>query len=282
MSIKSLTSVKNLNRKQIEDIFQLTWEIKNGKDVSQICKNKILANIFLEPSTRTSSSFFAAFCKLGGIVLPINDMASTSMSKKETLQDTIATLEQIANVIVLRQTKHCEITTSKPFVNAGDGDNEHPTQALLDAYTIYENFGKLDNLVICMIGDVKHSRTIHSLVLLLNLFHTSIYFVAPNELGGNNPLISLEHAVKIADVLYITRIQKERSSYNGSYYHINYDLLKTAKKNVIVLHPLPRLGELSTDLDNDPRAKYFQQIKNGVFVRMAIFVMMFDEPISKL
>jgi aspartate carbamoyltransferase len=263
-----------------------------------LLKGKILANLFYEPSTRTSSSFTAAMERLGGSVIPINEVKYSSVSKGESLADTVRTLECYTDVIVLR---HPEVgsaaiaakAATKPVINAGDGIGEHPTQALLDAFTIHEELGHLDGLTVTLLGDLKHGRTVHSLARLLSLYKVRLNYVSPDILRMPSTLIDELNARKIVqaehttldkvlpetDVLYVTRVQKERFTDEAVYesvkgaYVIDPKVMKVAKERMIVMHPLPRVGEISPDLDDDPRAAYFRQMEYGLYVRMALLAM---------
>src|SRR5690606_29690794 len=264
-----------------------------------LLKGKILANLFYEPSTRTSSSFAAAMERLGGSVIPINEVKYSSVSKGESLPDTVRTLECYADVIVLRhpETGSAEIAAKaakKPIINAGDGIGEHPTQALLDAFTIMEELGRLDNVNVTMLGDLKYGRTVHSLARLLSMFtNIKLNYVSPeilkmpkevmDEIKEKNVLQtefdSLEKILPDTDVLYVTRVQKERFEDPADYenvkdaYVIDSKMMKLAKEKMIVVHPLPRVNEISMDVDDDPRAAYFRQMEYGLYVRMALMAM---------
>jgi aspartate carbamoyltransferase len=236
--------------------------------------------------------------RLGGSVIPINEVRYSSVSKGESLPDTVRTLECYADVIVLR---HPEVGASaeaakyarKPIINAGDGVGEHPTQALLDLFTIVEELGDPDGLTITMLGDLKYGRTVHSLSRLLSLFKVDLNYVSPNILKMPKEIVDeikekgssqaeydrLEDVISKTDVLYVTRIQKERFENLDEYdavqgrYVITPELLTKAKQKMIVMHPLPRVGEISMDVDNDPRAAYFRQMEYGLFTRMALLAM---------
>lgn len=263
-----------------------------------LLKGKILANLFYEPSTRTSSSFTSAMERLGGSVIPINEVRYSSVSKGESLPDTIRTLECYADVIVLR---HPEVGASalaakyarKPVLNAGDGVGEHPTQALLDLFTILAELGTADNLTVTMLGDLKYGRTVHSLSRLLSLFNVTLRYVSPEILRLPQEIIdeinqkgiiqtehtSLNEVLPETDVLYVTRVQKERFENPADYdsvkdaYVITPEIMQQAKEKMIVMHPLPRVGEISMDFDDDPRAAYFRQMEYGLYVRMALLAM---------
>jgi aspartate carbamoyltransferase len=263
-----------------------------------LLKGKILANLFYEPSTRTSSSFTSAMERLGGSVIPINEVRFSSVSKGESLPDTVRTLECYADVVVLR---HPEIGSAaqaakyarKPVINAGDGIGEHPTQALLDLFTIREELGEVDGLNVTMLGDLKYGRTVHSLARLLSQFEVSINYVSPDVLQMPTEILdeiktkgipqaeynSLEPVLGNTDVLYVTRVQKERFDDQDEYlsvkdaFVITQNSMKDAKEKMIVMHPLPRVGEISIEVDDDPRAAYFRQMEYGLYVRMALLAM---------
>ena len=262
---------------------------------TDLLKGHILANLFYEPSTRTSSSFIAAMERLGGSVIPIHGVQYSSVSKGESLPDTIRTLECYADVIVLR---HPEIGASevaakyanKPVISAGDGVGEHPTQGLLDLYTIHAELGTLDGLHVAMVGDLKNGRTVHSLTRLLSMYDTRITFVSPSSLRAPEGLKqeldqagiayseteAVENVIDDVDVLYVTRVQKERFAdldlYERvkDYYRITPELMQRAKEHMALMHPLPRVGEIPYEVDADPRAAYFRQVENGMYVRMAL------------
>ena len=260
-----------------------------------LLQGKVLANLFYEPSTRTSASFMAAMQRLGGQVIPINNVQYSSVAKGESLPDTVRTLEQYADVIVLR---HPEVGAAavaaryarKPIINAGDGIGEHPTQALLDLFTIYDELGTIDGLKIAMVGDLKYGRTVHSLTKLLLLYRVEFYFVSPPILRMPETILqrvratdhpytetdNIHDIIREVDVLYVTRVQKERfedlSEYEAvkDYYVVDTELMRQAKERMIVMHPFPRVGEISYAVDSDPRAAYFRQIENGMYIRMAL------------
>ncbi len=243
-------------------------------------KKKLLANLFYEPSTRTSSSFFSAATLLGHEVLSINEVKFSSVAKGETLEDTIRTLASYVHCIVLRHpeegsAKKAAAVSDVPIVNAGDGTGEHPTQTLLDVYTIWKHWQKLDGLTITLMGDLKYGRTIHSLIEVLKKFDVNINLIGPKDLRlpktYGSYLESTELTENLAmgtDVLYMTRVQKERGAKG------NYALTKLDAENLppssIVMHPLPRVDELPTWFDSDPRAKYFEQMQNGLAVRKCL------------
>jgi aspartate carbamoyltransferase len=300
---KDIISVKQFVRNDLEYIFGVAHEMRGmvaRVGTFDLLKGKILANLFYEPSTRTSSSFTAAMERLGGSVIPINEVRYSSVSKGESLPDTIRTLECYADVIVLRhpETGSAAIAAkaaSKPVINAGDGTGEHPTQALLDTFTIFEELGvgQVDGMTVTMLGDLKYGRTVHSLARLLSLFKVKINYVSPEILRLPKEVMdevaekgipqaefrSLEEVLPETDVLYVTRVQKERFEDPADYekvkgaYVIDPEIMKAAKQDMIVMHPLPRVGEISVDFDDDPRAAYFRQMEYGLYVRMALLAM---------
>lgn len=296
-----IVSVKQFSRLDIEHIFTIAEEMRTMVErvgTFDLLKGKVLANLFYEPSTRTSSSFTAAMERLGGSVIPISEVKYSSVSKGESLPDTIRTLQSYADVIVLRHHEKgaAEIAAKyarKPVINAGDGPGEHPTQALLDLFTIREELGRVDGLTVTMLGDLKYGRTVHSLAKLLALFNVTVNYVSPDilrmpaelvdELNGRGlaqkQFNTLEEVLPSTDVLYVTRVQKERfedltvyESVKGAFV-ITPETLKIAKQKMIVMHPLPRVGEISMDVDDDPRAAYFRQMEYGMYVRMALLAM---------
>jgi aspartate carbamoyltransferase catalytic subunit len=300
---KDIISVKQFQREDLEYVFGVAHEMRGMVErvgTFDLLKGKILANLFYEPSTRTSSSFTAAMERLGGSVIPINEVKYSSVSKGESLPDTVRTLECYADVIVLRhpETGSAAIAAKaarKPVINAGDGVGEHPTQALLDTFTIFEELssGSVDGMTVTMLGDLKYGRTVHSLARLLSLFKVRINYVSPDilrmprevmdEVGEKGipqaEFSSLTDVLPETDVLYVTRVQKERFEDPAEYekvkgaYVIDPEIMKAAKQEMIVMHPLPRVGEISVDFDNDPRAAYFRQMEYGLYVRMALLAM---------
>jgi aspartate carbamoyltransferase len=270
----NLISVKDFTREKVIYYLQKA-DMKMGN------RPKILINLFYEPSTRTSCSFHTAMLKLGGNVIEIAD--NSSAKKGESLEDTIKTVSNYGDIIVLRHpekgaAERAAKVATVPVINAGDGNGEHPTQALLDIYTIYEELKKdilKENIIVTFIGDLKNSRTIHSLIHLLNLFDVTYIFISPPglelETNGLNILnVTLEEALLITDVVYVTRIQKERMDGIFEPICLSKELLSNANKDLIIMHPLPRQEELPPEIDVDPRAVYFKQVTYGVKMRMAI------------
>ena len=310
MISKSLISTLSLTK---NEVINYILRAKQMKDIGPQRKfpNKTLINMFYEPSTRTSCSFQVAAINLGCKIISLTDKVS-SVEKGESLEDTIKTLNFYGDVIVLRHplkgSSERAVNVSKiPIINAGDGNGEHPTQALLDIFTIYnelDSFGinldskEREKIVVTFLGDLKNSRTIHSLIHLLTLFPKMkfIYISPPsleipkeihdkiNSLPNCEQIVmdSLNEAISITDILYVTRIQKERFANDREYYSvvlnrnhqdkycIDKETMINAKKKMAIMHPLPRLTEISTELDEDPRAVYFKQVENGVYMRMAI------------
>jgi aspartate carbamoyltransferase len=298
---QSILSISQFNLDDLGYVFDVAEEFRlMVKRVGSLnlLRGYILANLFYEPSTRTSSSFLAAMQRLGGTAIPINEVRYSSVSKGESLPDTIRTLEAYADVIVLR---HPEVGSAalaaqyarKPIINAGDGIGEHPTQALLDLFTILQERGGISGLTVTMLGDLKYGRTVHSLAKLLSLFDVQINYVSPEILRMPADLVSqlaakgtrqaeytdLREVLGATDILYVTRIQKERFTDPAEYdsvkdsYVITPEIMAQARPNMVLMHPLPRVGEISMDVDSDPRAAYFRQMEYGVYVRMALLAL---------
>tara|TARA_R110000787_G_scaffold6681_9_gene23108 strand:- start:767 stop:1675 length:909 start_codon:yes stop_codon:yes gene_type:complete len=285
---QAVISVGQFTRLDIEEIFALADRLAVGRTMP--LTGKSLVNLFYEPSTRTSSSFYAAMTRLGGAVIPINEVNYSSVTKGETLEDTIRTLECYADAIVMRHydddaSERAAAVASVPIINAGSGAAEHPTQALLDLYTIQKERGWVDGLTVTMMGDLKYGRTVHSLTKLLRLYNTKLRFVSPEQLrlppdylnDGDEQFDDLDEAIEDTDVLYVTRVQKERLSDSIAIdfsYAVTRDHMNRAKPDMVLMHPLPRVGEIPTELDSDPRSAYFRQMRYGLHVRMALLVSM--------
>lgn len=294
--MKHLISTKNIDIKTLNDIFQLADYYKKEQQ-SNILSRKIIASIFYEPSTRTRLSFEAAALKLGAKIISTENASQfSSAAKGETLEDTIKIVSSYTDLIVLRHfekgaSKKAITVSAVPIINAGDGTGEHPTQAILDAYTIYNALKALNNLKIALVGDLLNGRTIHSLLILLSLYkNNTIYLVSPKELklpNANKKILSnkkikfmesenLKNILPKIDLLYMTRIQKERFKSAKDFekvknvYRLTKKMVSTMKKSSIVMHPLPRINEIAKEVDSDSRAAYFRQAQNGLFVRMAI------------
>ncbi len=294
-----ILSVDQFDRQKLAYIFTRAREMREIVDRVggiDLLNGHVLTCLFYEPSTRTSSSFIAAMERLGGSVIPITQgVQFSSVSKGETLADTVRTLEQYSDAIVLRhpQTGSARLAAdyaNVPILNAGDGAGEHPTQALLDLFTIRDELGQVDGLRVAMVGDLRYGRTVHSLTKLLLHFDVSLRFVSPEilrmPLSIMNEVIDagvdvrethdVADVISDADVLYVTRVQKERFSDLAQYeevkdhYEITPELMEEAKEQMVVMHPLPRVGEIHYAVDDDPRAAYFRQVQNGMFIRMAL------------
>jgi len=309
MKINHLLSVSQFTINQLLCILDRAEYMKNMVKTNggtELLKNRILVSIFYEPSTRTACSFHAAMLKMGGSVINVN-VEQSSIQKGETLEDTIQTMSCYSDVIVLRHNQKGMVSqaasfATKPIINAGDGIGEHPTQALLDIFTIKSELGRIgENMTVTLLGDLKNGRTVHSLVKLLVLFpNIRFIYISPESLKMPGDIteyvdsfnieqrsdISLQDAIKQTDVLYVTRIQKERFESMNDYdnvvnnYCVNAELMKLAKQDMIVMHPLPRQNELSTDIDNDSRSAYFRQMENGVYMRMAILESILCRPLN--
>lgn len=296
---QDIISVSQFDTARLDYIFARARQMREMVErvgATDLLKGRVLACLFYEPSTRTSASFIAAMERLGGGIIPITQgVQFSSVSKGETLADTVRTLEQYADVIVLRHPELGAAQTAAdyarvPVINAGDGPGEHPTQALLDLFTIKEELGRIDGLKIAMVGDLRYGRTVHSLTQLLMQYDVSLRFVSPEILRLPMTLMNqvidaglnvrethdVADVIKNADVLYVTRVQKERFTDLAQYeevkdhYEITPELMAQAKTNMVVMHPLPRVGEIHYAVDSDPRAAYFRQVKNGMYIRMAL------------
>jgi len=271
-----------------------TKEVKEGK-WQNACKGKIVASLFFEPSTRTKLSFDTAIALTGASVIGFSSAAASSTSKGESLSDTIKTIDQYADIIVMRHSvegaaRRAAEVANAPVINAGDGANQHPTQTFLDLFTIFELKERVDNLKIGLMGDLRFGRTIHSLVMALSFYNAELFLISPSilKLPSYNldyleskgiKYHELENFTEVGnelDVLYCTRIQRERFADPVEYqkvansYEISRDNIESLAKNTIILHPLPRVNEISPTVDDDPRARYFYQAKNGVYTRAAL------------
>ncbi|MGA2240235.1 MAG: aspartate carbamoyltransferase [Thermodesulfobacteriota bacterium] len=298
---KDILHGNQFSKKDIDAIIKIASNFEKElkkKDFFTLLEGKILATLFYEPSTRTRLSFEAAMQRLGGGVISMGSVESSSVAKGETLTDTVRTVSQYADVIVIRHprtgsAREAADAVPIPVINAGDGTGQHPTQALLDIYTIQKELGSLKNLTISMVGDLKNGRTVHALVELLSFYQARLYFVSPSLLRMPEEIINhlKQKGIKIeetedmlkagnaSNLIYMTRIQKERfpdltdyERVKGSYI-INEEFLRKLKKKITILHPLPRVDEISPEVDTYPGAAYFRQVRNGVFVRMALLAM---------
>lgn len=298
-----LIDLNDLSRAQWEQVVELAIRIsKNPEKYSEHCKNKIMATLFFEPSTRTQNSFQTAMLRLGGSIIGFDNPQNSSVSKGETLADTIRIMSGYADIIAMRHPIEGAALagaqySSCPLINAGDGGHLHPTQTLTDLVTLANELGDLNDITIGFCGDLKNGRTVHSLIKALSLYD-NIHFVListdeltvpqrfKNIILENNctyeEVYSLEEVIGKLDVLYMTRIQKERFASEEAYeaqknvYVLDMDKMNLAKPDLKVLHPLPRVDEITTDVDDDPRALYFKQAKYGVYARMALILTLMD------
>jgi len=295
---KDIVSIRDLDREQIEEILEVSERMvpyAMGEKRTKALEGRILGNLFFEPSTRTRLSFESAAHRLGVDVIDVSEMSMTSISKGETLADTIRMVDSYCDLIVLRHphegaARLAAKFSENPVINAGDGAGSHPTQTLLDLFTIKRAKKDIDGANVVLVGDLKYGRTVHSLVEALTMFGANLTFVAPETLQmpddnikrlKNRPVITdkVEEAIQTADVLYVTRIQKERfpdpSEYNkvSGTYRIDNEMLREAKSDLIVMHPLPRIDEIAPEVDSTSHAKYFEQAFNGIPVRMALLYM---------
>ena len=291
---KSLISIRDFTKDEILHVLEVAKEFEQNR-VQKILEGKVIACIFFEPSTRTRLSFETAVNRLGAKVIGFSDASNTSVSKGETLKDTIKMVSNYVDMIIMRHplegsSRYASEVASVPVVNAGDGANQHPSQTLLDLYTIMQTQGRLDDLVINMVGDLKYGRTTHSLLQAMSFFNPHFVFTAPEELRmpveykdfldekgiSYKETTSLEEHLNDCDILYMTRVQQERFTDPMEYekvkdvYRLNAQMLSDVKPNMKILHPLPRVNEIDQDVDDTPYAWYFKQAENGLYVRMAI------------
>lgn len=294
MKNRSLVSIDDFSKQEIVRILDLAEEFEK-QPVRKLLEGKVIATLFFEPSTRTRLSFESAINKLGGKIVGFSDSSSSSVTKGETLHDTIKMVSSYSDLIVMRHpvegsARFASEVASVPVINAGDGANQHPTQTILDLYSIRKTQGTLDNLNIFMVGDLKYGRTVHSLMMAMSRWNATFNFISPEELKmpdefklylDNIGLKYYEHSdfsdiISKADIIYMTRVQKERFSDPIEYekvknvYVLKNEMLKRTKPNMRILHPLPRVNEIHTDVDTNPKAYYFEQALNGVFTRQAI------------
>lgn len=296
---RDLVSISDLSIEEIERVLSVAEEmdpIASGREVSELLKGKLLATLFFEPSTRTQFSFQVAMSRLGGAYIGIADTKVSSIAKGEDFHDTIKIIDGYVDAIVIRHPKagsarEAADIAQHPVINAGDGANEHPTQALLDLYTIKRELGRIEGVKIALFGDIKHARSYHSLIPLLGMFRAELIFVSPKELDPPEGVVTelkrdfnvevrqyrnILDVIQEVDVIRLIRVQKERFPNEEEYhkvknsYVINLELLKHAKKDMIVMHGLPRIDELDRRVDDTPHAAYFRQAFNGVPVRMAL------------
>ena len=296
MEKHDFVTIANLTKEKILYMIELAQEFERHPN-RELLKGKVVATLFFEPSTRTRLSFETAANRLGARVIGFADPKITSGTKGETLKDTILMVSNYADVIVMRHyiegaAQYASEVAPIPIVNAGDGAHQHPSQCMLDLYSIYKTQGTLENLNIYLVGDLKYGRTVHSLITAMRHFNPTFHFIAPKELAMPNEykLYCKENNIKFfehtafndkviadADILYMTRVQKERFSDLMEYervknvYILKRSMLKSAKENMKILHPLPRVNEIAYDVDDDPHAYYIQQAQNGLYAREAIF-----------
>ncbi|HNW53907.1 MAG TPA: aspartate carbamoyltransferase [Bacteroidales bacterium] len=294
MKNRSLISIDDFGKDDYIKVLD-TAETFERNPVQKILDGKVVATLFFEPSTRTRLSFESAVNYLGGKVIGFSDASSSSVKKGESLKDTILTVNNYSDLIVMRHpregsARYASEVSSKPIINAGDGANQHPTQCLLDLYSIRKTQGKLDDLDIVFVGDLKYGRTVHSLVIAMTNFNCRFHLVSPLELKLPSSVkmhikeknleyyqyTDLTEAIPKADIIYMTRIQRERFSDPIEYekvknaYILNKSLITNSKSNMKILHPLPRVNEIDEDVDPMPQAYYFQQAQNGLYVRQAL------------
>ena len=296
MEKHNFVTIADLSREEIMHLIEMAQEFEKHPN-RELLKGKVVATLFFEPSTRTQLSFQTAANRLGARVIGFSDAKTSSTTKGETLKDTILMVSNYAEVIAMRHyiegaAQYASEVAPIPIVNAGDGAHEHPSQCLLDLYSIYKTQGTLDNLNIYLVGDLKYGRTVHSLITAMRHFNPTFHFVAPKELAMPNEykLYCKEHNINFqehtafnekviadADIIYMTRVQKERFSDLMEYervknvYILKNDMLDNVKENMKILHPLPRVNEIAYDVDDNPHAYYIQQAQNGLYAREAIF-----------
>lgn len=296
MEKQDFVTIADLSEDQLLYLISMAEEFERHPN-RELLKGKVVATLFFEPSTRTQLSFQTAANRLGARVIGFSDAKTSSTTKGETLKDTILMVSNYADVIVMRHyiegaAQYASEVAPVPIVNAGDGAHMHPSQCLLDIYSIYKTQGTLNNLNIYLVGDLRYGRTVHSLIMAMRHFNPTFHFIAPKELAmpdeyklycDQHHIRYVEHTqfteeeIADADILYMTRVQKERFSDLMEYervkdvYILKADMLKNAKPNMKVLHPLPRVNEIAYDVDDNPHAYYIQQAKNGLYAREAIY-----------
>ena len=296
MSRHNFVTIADLSKDDLMYLISIAEEFEKHPN-RELLKGRVVATLFFEPSTRTQLSFQTAANRLGARVIGFSDAKTSSTTKGETLKDTILMVSNYADIIVMRHfiegaAQYASEVAPVPIVNAGDGAHMHPSQCLLDLYSIYKTQGRLDNLNIYLVGDLKYGRTVHSLIMAMRHFNPTFHFVAPRELAmpEEYKLYCREHGIRYqehtafnekviadADILYMTRVQKERFSDLMEYervkniYILRNSMLASAKPNMKILHPLPRVNEIAYDVDANPHAYYIQQAKNGLFAREAIY-----------
>ncbi len=295
MNNNSLVSIDDISRDEILQLIRVARHFEENPN-SRLLDGKVVATLFFEPSTRTRLSFETAVNRLGGRVIGFSDASTTSSSKGETLKDTIKMVSNYVDLIIMRHylegaARYATEVTDIPIINAGDGANQHPSQTMLDLYSILKTQGTLSNLTITMVGDLKYGRTVHSLLMAMKYFNPTFRFVACEELRMPREYIEFckkqgipyeEHSdfsrevIDSSDIIYMTRVQRERFSDIMEYervkdlYTLRNSMLDTSRNNLRILHPLPRVNEIATDVDDNPKAYYFEQARNGLFARQAL------------
>lgn len=307
MNQSSLVSISDISREEILSLLEQARYFENNPN-HKILDGKVVATLFFEPSTRTRLSFETAVNRLGGRVIGFSDASTTSSTKGETLKDTIKMVSNYVDLIIMRHylegaARYATEVTDVPIINAGDGANQHPSQTMLDLYSIYKTQGRLDNLDITMVGDLKYGRTVHSLLMAMRYFNPRFKFVACDELKmpveykifcEENGIKYTEHTdfspevINSTDILYMTRVQRERFTDIMEYekvknlYNLHNSMLDGSRDNLKILHPLPRVNEIALDVDDNPKAYYFQQARNGLYARQALICRALGIDVTKL
>ena len=297
MKNRSLISINDYSKEEYLKVLDIAEDFEENPR-QKILENHVIATLFFEPSTRTRLSFESAISQLGGKIIGFTDASSSSVSKGETLMDTVKTVANYSDLIVMRHpldgsARWASEVAGVPIINAGDGANQHPTQCLLDMYSIRKTQGTLENIHIAFVGDLKYGRTVHSLLQAMSMFNATFHLVSPEELklpsvikkyikdAGLNyyQYTDIENVMNKVDILYMTRIQRERFADPIEYervknsYILKNDMLENSKSNMRILHPLPRVNEIEEAVDKNPKAYYFQQARNGVYVREALIAL---------
>ncbi len=291
---RDIVSIRDFTREEIDHVLETTDKLEALQETSHMLRGKIMATLFFEPSTRTRLSFESAMFRMGGDCLGFAEPKAASVEKGENLADTVRVVENYADILVIRHplegaARLAADYASVPVINAGTGAEEHPTQALLDLYTIKRECGKIDGLNVALVGDLRYGRTVHSLAYALSLYKVNLYLVSPDLLRMRQEVLDevyarikveetteIEKAIPSADIIYVTRIQKERFGDLAEYekvrgsYRLTAEQLKPAKPNMIIMHPLPRVDEIADDVDETPHSKYFKQVRYGLLTRMSL------------
>lgn len=307
MNNNSIVSINDLSKSEILDLLKAAAYFEENPN-HKILYGKVIATLFFEPSTRTRLSFETAVNRLGGRIIGFSDAASTSTSKGETLKDTIKMVSNYVDLIIMRHflegaARYASEVTEVPIINAGDGAHQHPSQTMLDLYSIFKTQGRLDDLTLTMVGDLKYGRTVHSLLIALSHFRVKFNFVACNELRMPEEFRTFcdqnnidyteytdfsEEVINSSDIIYMTRVQRERFSDLMEYervkdlYNLHNAMLDNSKDNLRILHPLPRVNEIDQDVDDNPKAYYFQQAQNGLYARQAMICKVLGIDVNEL